>query len=428
VGANWRKREYNSFGLQPGQWTDDSSMGLCLADSLLCNRGFNPRDLRMRFLYWWNCGYNNAFGNDTTRGYKSSVGLGGNISQSFGEFQRGGTEYTTAGDRNTCGNGSVMRLAPAPVYFWADTSLAEKYSYAQSKTTHQGDEAAECCRIMAFIISRCMRYRGTNQSLATQKDASDPKAAVLASAYPLTAIQALTDMSANFKSDVYSIQCLAKSEQEKEHESNKKHELEDRNWNWKNAKFEYSPRRARMQPGYVGSYAMDALAMALHCVWTTTNFKDALCKCANTRGDCDSTCSVTGQLAGAIYGATAIPATWIQFVQQWDNGGDVALKAYKMVHHIPIPEPYGLSASASLPTCGPAPDPEPTGKVPIYSATNPRKDASGEDSSTKSSSKDDAKDTASTTAPAVAPTGSTTATAPAAASTSSASTDVAMST
>jgi hypothetical protein len=31
-------------------------------------------------------------------------------------------------------------------------------------------------------------------------------------------------------------------------------------------------------PGYIGSYAMDGLAMALHCVYTTETFKQALVK------------------------------------------------------------------------------------------------------------------------------------------------------
>lgn len=40
----------NRFGLRPGQWTDDFSMGVCLADSLLVSKGFQPLDLRMRFV------------------------------------------------------------------------------------------------------------------------------------------------------------------------------------------------------------------------------------------------------------------------------------------------------------------------------------------------------------------------------------------
>lgn len=48
--------------------------------------------------------------------------------------------------------------------------------------------------------------------------------------------------------------------------------LKDRDWNWKNPDFTYSPSRADAQPGYVGSYCMDALSMALHTVWHNKSF------------------------------------------------------------------------------------------------------------------------------------------------------------
>src|SRR5688572_5705712 len=48
----------------------------------------------------------------------------------------------------------------------------------------------------------------------------------------------------------------------------------------------------------IGSYCMDALAMALHCIYTTDSLVSALLKCANIRGDADSVCAVTGQIAG----------------------------------------------------------------------------------------------------------------------------------
>jgi ADP-ribosylglycohydrolase len=51
------------FFLKPGQWTDDASMALCIADSLLVRsreQGLDCRDLRLRFLNWWDWGYNNA--------------------------------------------------------------------------------------------------------------------------------------------------------------------------------------------------------------------------------------------------------------------------------------------------------------------------------------------------------------------------------
>src|SRR5690606_20471685 len=62
-----------SFALQPGQWTDDASMGLCLADSLLVHQDFNPADLKLRFVNWWFFGYNNAFRFDRQRQWRASV-------------------------------------------------------------------------------------------------------------------------------------------------------------------------------------------------------------------------------------------------------------------------------------------------------------------------------------------------------------------
>merc|ERR1719272_716541 len=75
--------ESNTFHLQRGQWTDDSAMGLCMADSLILRRGFDGVDMRVRFWCWWNRGYNNAFRKDSSR--SSSVGLGGNISKSLAD-------------------------------------------------------------------------------------------------------------------------------------------------------------------------------------------------------------------------------------------------------------------------------------------------------------------------------------------------------
>ena len=50
------------FRLEPGQWTDDTSMALCLADSLLADGGLDQRDLMARFVRWWQCGERSATG------------------------------------------------------------------------------------------------------------------------------------------------------------------------------------------------------------------------------------------------------------------------------------------------------------------------------------------------------------------------------
>merc|ERR1719401_2286486 len=71
---------------------------------------------------------------------------------------------------------------------------------------------------------------------------------------------------------------------------------------------------------------MDCLAMALHCVHMTSSFEDALLRAANLCGDADTVAAVVGQLAGAMYGESAIPKLWLQHISRWDTG-DIRVRA-----------------------------------------------------------------------------------------------------
>src|SRR5690348_11419095 len=50
------------FELLPGQWTDDTSMALCLAESLLHCGGHDPRDQMQRYVRWWREGHLSSTG------------------------------------------------------------------------------------------------------------------------------------------------------------------------------------------------------------------------------------------------------------------------------------------------------------------------------------------------------------------------------
>jgi len=78
--------------------------------------------------------------------------------------------------------------------------------------------------------------------------------------------------------------------------------LKDRNWDWREKSHTYSPCRNKQQPGYIGSYCMDALSMALHTVMFSDSFKEVVNKNADMGGDCDTVGSIAGQIAGALYG------------------------------------------------------------------------------------------------------------------------------
>jgi len=290
-------RESNRFLLERGQWTDDTAMALCLADSLLANAGaFHPRDLRMRFALWWGCGYNNAFGRDENRraywGHLGSVGCGGMVGNALEEFSRLPCDYTHEGDSRSSGNGTIMRLAPVPILCRHDVEAAMELAWCQSKTTHQGDEAADCSRLLAWLCARAI--------------SSGDGRAVL-------------DQLGAFPARLYSTRCLAKSLREESHEENAGLDLAGRDWCWRGRVYRYYEPRIAADRGYAGSYCMDGLAMALHCVYSTESFEAAVHKAANMCGDADTVAAITGQIAGAIYGASAIPSAWTDAIGQWEQ-------------------------------------------------------------------------------------------------------------
>lgn len=207
-----------------------------------------------------------------------------------------------------------MRLAAVPICYHDRLEKALDVAYKQSKTTHQGEEAAECCRLMTQIIVELIH--GDNALTPQER-----KEAVMGT------------IGDRFESSLYSVQCLAQAKCEEAHESNGHLELVDRQWNWREDDFRYAQSRATQQPGYIGSYCMDGLAMALHCVWSTGTFTEALLKVVNLRGDADTVGSITGQIAGALYGIEKIPTDWIRTVQKWDREGDILLTAAKLFRH-----------------------------------------------------------------------------------------------
>jgi ADP-ribosylglycohydrolase len=192
-----------------------------------------------------------------------------------------------------------MRLAPVACCFASDAAAAVAAARLQSRTTHAGEEAAECAALLAWLLVRGIGAAGSG---ATAQD-------VLASA-----------AEHGFDTPCAAVACLSRARAEPGGDPN-------RDWDWRRDDFRFSPARAEAQPGYVGSYAMDALAMALHCVWSTRSARDALLLAVNHCGDADSVGAVTGQLCGALYGARALPRAWLQAVQRWDGGGGVALRA-----------------------------------------------------------------------------------------------------
>lgn len=301
----------NEFGMKLGQWTDDTSMGLCLADSLLVRRGYDGSDLRARFWNWWFCGYNNAFRFDPERSV--SVGLGGNISASLFAMKPGEVPSPRyEAQSQDSGNGSIMRLAAMPIFFHRDAAEASRFAAESSLTTHPGPIASEACACLAWLLVH-----------AIEVDPPRPDARRLLDRIVSEYLACLATRSAPGVAEVRALL-----------ESRQPDDSLERNWNWRSDSLDITGTLRRrgeryngypVLPEYFGAYCMDGLAMALHAVYHSDTFGEAVERCVNFLGDADSTAAVAGQIAGALYGYRAIDARLVENLRCWDDG-EIALR------------------------------------------------------------------------------------------------------
>ena len=126
------------FGLKPGQWTDDTSMALCLAESLIERRGFDPADQLSRYVRWYREGHHSS----TSRCFD----IGNATRAALAQFERTRKLYCGSTDPHSAGNGSIMRLAPVPLFFARRPREAIERSADSSRTTHAATSCVDACR------------------------------------------------------------------------------------------------------------------------------------------------------------------------------------------------------------------------------------------------------------------------------------------
>jgi ADP-ribosyl-[dinitrogen reductase] hydrolase len=322
-GGKFDDNVENRFGLELGQWSDDASMGLCLADSILTQKGYNGSNLRLWFWNWWYNGLNNAHRLEPRKDKKfpdrrerfDSCGLGTNISKSLDDMTR--NNRTTTPDKRfvdvteDAGNGSLMRLAAVPIFFSKDPIIAANMGAEQSYTTHPGKLAADACAFMSYFIA----------SAINRTDETPIKEFI-----DTTIFAFLTIFEPHFSSDCIDLlQSVAPTEKEA-------------CWNWKAEPLLIDATLyARLKDGdkyngyvtsrgYFGAFSLDGLAMALHAVYTTVSFDAAITKVINFAGDADTTGSICGQIAGAFYGKSSINKKWIENLHRY-AGKEFELRA-----------------------------------------------------------------------------------------------------
>ena len=234
------------FGLRPGEWTDDTSMALALADSLLACGRHDPADQLRRYVAWWREGRYSVTGH--------CFDIGTTVRGALERFERTGDPTAGSTDPRAAGNGSIMRLAPVVLAFAPDREAALAAAEASSRTTHGAPEAVAACRLLATVLLRALGGASRDEALAPVPGEwpTDALAAVAAGAWRGT------------------------------------------------------PEAEIHGSGYV----VRSLEAALWCVHTTDTYRDAVLRAANLGDDADTTAAIAGQIAGALVGEPGLPPAW----------------------------------------------------------------------------------------------------------------------
>ncbi len=160
------------FRLKPGEWTDDTSMALCLATSLSEQRGFDPIDQLERYVRWWRAGYLSSTG--------TCFDIGSTVRSALVRFLQTREPYPGSTDPRRAGNGSIMRLAPVVLYFARQPEQAIHFAAESSRTTHGAPEAIDACRYFATLLLAALNGQSKAEMLRDQNVPLAPKIAAVA--------------------------------------------------------------------------------------------------------------------------------------------------------------------------------------------------------------------------------------------------------
>ena len=131
------------FNLPVGYWTDDTSMAVCLAESLIKDSNLDKTDLLNRFADWYYGGVNSSTGR--------CFDIGNTTRTSIDNFKRTGETINNT-DFYSAGNGSIMRLSPAVIAHYDNEAKAVATAALQSETTHGSIACMDSCELMAEVL------------------------------------------------------------------------------------------------------------------------------------------------------------------------------------------------------------------------------------------------------------------------------------
>ncbi|MGR5528517.1 ADP-ribosylglycohydrolase family protein [Vibrio alfacsensis] len=252
------------FGLKAGQWTDDTSMMLCLADSLIEKGCVDLDDQIQRYVRWYRHGENSCTG--------SCFDIGMTVRTALVSYEKTGIPESGSTSHLSAGNGSLMRVAPIALLFAHQSEeAAMEAAKLSSLTTHGEERCIQACEIMILLLHRLLNAENVSDRQTFLK----------------------TTLSDYLQ---YSSQCHPEIRVIAECE------------------FFSKSRDSIKGTGYV----VASLEAALWCFINSDCFEDGALLAANLGDDADTTAAIFGQLAGAYHGTSGIPSKW-QSQLAWES-------------------------------------------------------------------------------------------------------------
>ncbi len=264
---------FMSWNQPPGTWSDDSSLAFCLAESL--TKGYDLEDIGRKSLAWMIDGYWGA--------HDEVFDVGNTTKIALQRLKSGRNSFLYSGERDEAsnGNGSLMKIAPAALYFHNvhDDQLWNAI-HDISAITHAHFRSCFCCFVYCkYLIGL---YKGEEKLEALRKASES--------------IRQFID-SKNF--------------------STTETQLLDRIFTLKIADAKEDEIKS-------SGYVLHTLEASIWCLLTTSSYKEAVLKAVNLGGDTDTTACVTGALAGVYYGMDEIPQHWMEQVARREDIIDLA--------------------------------------------------------------------------------------------------------
>ena len=301
------------FSLPPGAWTDDTSMALCLAESLVERRTFDPVDQLHRYVRWYRDGHWSSTGR--------CFDIGNATRAALERFEQTGEPYPGGAASDAAGNGPLMKLAPVVLAYASKPAEAIRHAGQSARTTHGAREATDASRAYAALMLAALNGAWPHEVGPRGGGAASAGGGATvgvggggAARYSSARGGAATDAGADGATSAASGGAGAGFDRIVAAA------LGDAAFAALDPRVTAALRSTREPPDVRGGgYVVDALEAALWALRSTSTFEDGVLAAVNLGDDADTTAAIYGQLAGALYGVEGIPPHWRQRVHRHDE-------------------------------------------------------------------------------------------------------------